>query len=473
MSQTRKIRDPVHGFIEINGRECDLVDMPLFQRLRGIRQLAMAYLVYPGALHTRFDHSLGVLYVAGRLCQKLEIDPDHTRIVRLSALLHDIGHGPFSHVSEDIINSLPTAEISPGEKAHEVITRKIILEQKDFAILGSKDREEIAELLHKGHEERIHRDILVGPLDADKQDYLLRDSYFCGVRYGVYDIDQLHNTLRSESDGEETILMIDPDGVHALEQFVLAKYYLTTQVYRHKVRLITDKMLMRAIQLGINEDRLPFLEKLYRYEPSREYISNYLEWNDQKLTIELLKPEHEATYAGGIFRRLRDRRLFKRIFKQSLAALPSPIPVALPEKFSKLQGELEQVIAEELQKIQGVSIDPHYVILNLFSIESVRTYSLNSEGAIMVCKRPQPAFFEEESTLFRSIDVGMKEEFLECYAPVSYEGQTQKRELLNRMQESVINLIGKKLSPASRPWKNSEMSCRTMLSNRLRKIRWP
>lgn len=453
MSQIRKIRDPVHGFIEIIGRECDLLDLPGFQRLRRIHQLAMAYLVYPGAQHSRFDHSLGVLHIAGRLCAALGIDSDHTRIIRLAALLHDVGHGPFSHVSEAIIDCLGETGTAK-EKAHELLTQKIILEDPNVAIvLSTKDREEISALLSKGHDQRIHRDILVGPLDADKQDYLLRDSYFCGVRYGLYDIDQLHNTLRAEADGEDTILIVDADGVHALEQFVLAKYYLTTQVYRHKVRLITDSMLMRAISLGIEADKVPFLERLFRYEQTSEFISNYLAWDDERMTVELLKQDYEGTHVGKLFRSLVDRRLFKRIFSRSLGDLPSPISIALPENFSKMQNELESLIAEELGKSQGRAIDPKHVILNLFNIDSVRTLSRNSEGAIMVFKRPKPASFEEESTLFRSIDESLKEEFLECYAPVSYKDVKAREELLHKIDEFVIKVLEERLQsqPKSEP----------------------
>ncbi len=126
MSSERNIRDPIHGFITVQGRELDVLDTPLFQRLRRIHQLAMARLVYPGALHTRFDHTLGVLHVAGRLCQQLNIDRHHTNIIRLAALLHDIGHGPFSHVSESILTQISSDTLAEkaGKKVkiHELIT---------------------------------------------------------------------------------------------------------------------------------------------------------------------------------------------------------------------------------------------------------------------------------------------------------------------------------------------------------------
>ncbi len=282
--------------------------MPL-QRLRGVRQLAMAHLVYPGALHTRFDHTLDVLHVAGRLCEALDVEDEAAGTIRFAALLHDVGHGPFSHVSEQILDDLARLAASPiatrTDKIHEQITQRIILRHEALSnALSTRDRGDVARLLKSGLGCQLYRDIISGPLDADKQDYLLRDSYFCGVRYGVYDIDRLHNSLCRSSDGGDDFLAVESDGVHALEQFVLAKYYLTTQVYRHKVRLITDHMLIRAITVGVRDDKLDFLQGLFLYSEADDYLENYLGWDDQRLTVRLLSPDCERTFAGQFFRRL-------------------------------------------------------------------------------------------------------------------------------------------------------------------------
>ncbi|HEY5705276.1 MAG TPA: HD domain-containing protein [Terrimicrobiaceae bacterium] len=358
MSQAREVRDPIHGFIRLRGRECDLVDTPVFQRLRRVHQLAMAFMVYPGALHTRFDHTLGVTEVAGRMCERLRVDDDHTRVVRLAALLHDLGHGPFSHVSESVLDALsePGLEKAAGkkEKIHEMITQKIILQHPQLSpALSQRDREEVMQLLKSGMNERIHRDIISGPLDADKQDYLLRDSRFCGVTYGLYDIDQLHQTLCGGRENSDCRLMVTENGVHALEQFVLAKYYLTTQVYRHKVRLITDQMLVRAIRLAVEVDKIKPLDALYRYRDTDEYISNYLDWDDQRLTVELLKPEYENSKSGGMFRRLVNRQLWKLVFRIPIGHQQfegSLVQTALPEEFPQIRDDLEKEVATELSK---------------------------------------------------------------------------------------------------------------------------
>ncbi|WP_073167029.1 HD domain-containing protein [Desulfofundulus australicus] len=211
-------------------------------------------LVYPGAVHTRFEHSLGVMHLAGEIAQRFLSDQEEIRLVRLAGLLHDLGHGPFSHVSEDLLDKFCDREkiqVPEETQPHELVTWGIIMCNAELGKkLSDRDREAIISLLSGTRGDRLLKDIVSGPLDADKQDYLLRDSYYCGVRYGVYDLDRLLETLEVIDDGNERVLAISEDGVHALEQFVLAKYYMNTQVYRHRVRLITDAMLVRAIEPG-------------------------------------------------------------------------------------------------------------------------------------------------------------------------------------------------------------------------------
>jgi uncharacterized protein len=270
MSPELEIRDPIHGFIYREPTEQGIIDTRVFQRLRRLRQLAFAYLVYPGAVHTRFDHSLGAFHVACRLAEQLRLDPEECRLVRLAALLHDIGHGPFSHVSEPILERHANKEkvkLGPKQQVHELVTAQILRTDKELAQwILEKDREKIIAILEGKSGYSVLHDVVSGPLDADKQDYLLRDSYFCGVKYGVYDIDFLISSLRLHSDAEDKYLAISPNGIYALEQFVLAKYYMKTQVYHHRIRLITDEMVERAISLGIEKDGIPWLKDLYGYD---------------------------------------------------------------------------------------------------------------------------------------------------------------------------------------------------------------
>ena len=259
MLDNLEIRDPVHGFIYRDSHEREIIDTKIFQRLRSLHQLALAYFVYPGATHTRFDHSLGAFHVAGGLAKALRLSDSDRRLVRLASLLHDIGHGPFSHVSEPILkkHASPSALGEREEsKIHEMISAKIIMENEELRRhLGDTEREKIVGLLAGTFGDTYLHEIVSGPIDSDKQDYLLRDSHFTGVKYGIYDQERLRNTLCIHEDNEDRVLAISIDGLHTLEQFVLAKYYMTTQVYRHRIRLITDQMIERGISLGIENHR--------------------------------------------------------------------------------------------------------------------------------------------------------------------------------------------------------------------------
>lgn len=200
MHSQLELRDPIHGFIQRSDLEARVIDTSVFQRLRGIKQLALANLVYPGANHTRFDHSIGVMHVAGRLALQLlgAESTEKIQLVRLTALLHDVGHGPFSHVAEKILDeSFDTGKVKPEnrEKIHELIACQIIESNQELAEhLGSAVKEQIIKALKGVEADALIKGIVSGPLDADKQDYLLRDSYFCGVKYGVFDLERLIGT---------------------------------------------------------------------------------------------------------------------------------------------------------------------------------------------------------------------------------------------------------------------------------------
>ncbi len=450
MGREFRLRDPVHDFIQLREIEVKLIAAPLYQRLRAIRQLALASLVYPGALHTRFDHSLGVCHVAGLLAEHVGLSDDEVELVRLAALLHDIGHGPFSHVSESLLDWYVVAELfkpnQKREKIHELITAYYIRNDPDIKRLVSDERrDQVVRLLAEGHGQPALRAIVSGPLDADKQDYLLRDSYFCGVTYGLFDIHQFHRSLVLSGPDHEKELMIDPDGVHAVEQYVLAKYYLTTNVYRHRVRLITDQMLIRAIRLGIDEEGDAELTRLYRFDGSDEFFENYRGWDDARFL---------STYGTGpvsacreLVDRLRKRRLLKRVFGEKLGDFARP---ELREALTKVEtkaratdrGELECAIAKEIEKVIRQKIDPRLLIIHVYTIKSVRVSSRNDEASIMVARVGQtPVPFEEESALFRSINEGYTEGFVEVYAPVTWETATDRKRMRERLYVPIRSCI--------------------------------
>lgn len=390
-ARSYEIRDPIHGLIQLTQKELDLINTKAFQRLRRIRQLAMAFLVYPGTLHTRFDHSIGVMHIAGRICNRLkqfsDIDVECDQ-VRLAALLHDIGHGPFSHVSEHLLDKyVPKDGRSTVEKIHERVTVDIIRNDSEIgAVLSDTERQFIIEMIEGKTTRDFQRDIISSDLDADKMDYLLRDSYFAGVKYGTYDLEKIIESCRVHRKG----LAISDEGIHALEQLLLAKHHMTQQVYRHRVRLISDSMIVRGIELAIREGSQD-LDQLYRYDGTSEFIRKYMEYHDERL-IDLLKQCCQDK-ARNIFERLYERRLFKMIGELSLKDVKNPIDKRrLHQADDKHKRKWEEGIAKHLK------IDADYVIVNKFQIQNPnyggQGYSLDPE-AIMI--------FDEKQSDLRSL----------------------------------------------------------------------
>jgi HD superfamily phosphohydrolase len=444
-----RVRDPVHNFITLREKQVRLVGTRALQRLRGIRQLALANLVYPGALHTRFDHTLGVTHVAGLMAAALELDSDQVRLVQEAALLHDIGHGPFSHVSESALERYADRTKLPPdqtrEKIHEIITTHMIRTDRDIVrILGQESCDQVAKLLGEGHGQPALKSIISGPLDADKQDYLLRDSRFCGVQYGVFDIHQLHRSLVLVGRADEEELMIKPDGIHAAEQFVLAKYYLTTNVYRHKVRLITDQMIVRAIILGIERDNNDDLRRLYTFDGSDTFVGNYLTWDDARF-MQTFVSERTPSSCGQMLARLRERRLLKRVFVARVKDLRADIREIVTgisrRERDALRSAIEKGIAEELHAQTGHPIDPDFVIVHAFDIKSVRETSRNEEEGILIATSPEPKPFLNESTLFASINEGYVDQFVEVYVPVAWDTMADKKKLCRECHEPIKQII--------------------------------
>lgn len=310
-----QFRDPVHGFIIISEDEQKIVDSAPFQRLRNIRQLATTYLVYHGAEHTRFGHSIGVMHLVTRVFDSVvsntpnlfRDDPQeneaiiiwYRQILRLIALTHDLGHAPFSHATEDLF---------PRNLEHEHYTKKIIEEtviSRYIDQIGEKLQKELAEKLQTspddliekykirpitsqliwmiyGEKPRINDAEYIWPdfvflksfmdseLDCDKMDYLLRDSLFCGVTYGKYDLDRFISTLTVYKNKSENVMLlaINSGGIQAFEEFVLARYFMFIQVYFHKTRRYFDRLLIEGLKEILPNGKFP------------EEVDDYLKWDD-------------------------------------------------------------------------------------------------------------------------------------------------------------------------------------------------
>ena len=248
------IRDPVHGFVRADPLEAALINSAPVQRLRFIHQLGFTFLVFPGAEHSRFGHVIGAMHLAGRvydaLCSKSEgllpsgAQAPERRLTRAAALLHDLGHAPFSHSAEDLF---------AGGIDHEEMTRRLLDSPEIEAIFAAHGNgigtADVRRLLQGGGTptERLLAKSVSGELDVDKMDYLLRDGLFCGVRYGTYDLERLLDTMLPIADPEtgEWGIGVDEGGVHALEALVMARYYMFTQVYFNATG--------KALELHLNE----------------------------------------------------------------------------------------------------------------------------------------------------------------------------------------------------------------------------
>jgi HD superfamily phosphohydrolase len=446
MRQRLEVRDPIHGFVYREPEERDVMDTRIFQRLRRLKQLALASLVYPGATHSRFEHSVGAFHLAGKIASALDVDPSETRLLKLAALLHDIGHGPFSHVAEPILKK-HSAKEKLGEqiaesKVHELISWQIISTNKELArLISDQHREQIVGLLKGTWGHSYLQEVVSGPVDADKQDYLLRDSLFSGVKYGVYDQERLSNTLLIHDDNDDRFLAISIDGIHALEQFVLAKYYMTTQVYRHKIRLITDQMIERGISLGIEEDEVDWLRALYSFDGSPEYVEHYLQWSDDRLVNEILSPTTQDGYAKRFFTRLYNRELFKCIFDVDQNDFPDPNVRNFVFGDSKdFYKPLEKTVAEQFK------FDSNEVIAYTIRFDS----AARTESEIPVIHRMKTTVFHDESTLFKSVDQKIREQRFHIYAPIKYQDEKDKKKRLREFKNGILEMIGRMADPQTK-----------------------
>lgn len=293
---THRFRDPIHSFIEVNEIEIKIIDSPPFQRLRNIKQLALTNLVFHGAEHTRFGHSLGVMHLVTRAFRTV-INKNHSflseekkewyeQILRLIALVHDLGHAPFSHASEALL---------PAKLKHEDFTEKIIRETciADYIReIGSKYVKKYGaeynitpELIcdiYGGREAGENsefvflRSFIDSELDCDKMDYLLRDSHFCGVNYGRFDVERLISCFMVDLQEGIPRLAIEDGGVQAFEEFVLARYFMFVQVYFHRTRRFFDIILLEALKQILPNGTYPGL------------TNEYVKWDDNRV-IQLMK----------------------------------------------------------------------------------------------------------------------------------------------------------------------------------------
>ena len=326
MEGIKFIRDSLYGNIEVDGIFLELMETPEIQRLHGIKQLGLTYLVYPGANHTRLEHSLGTSYIARKMAKALGIDAMQAGV---AALLHDIGHGPFSHTLEYLMHE----RIG---KDHMDITREMILGKtllsdceyettiKEILSKYGMDARKIADAIAgKGEISKI----IHGTLDADQIDYLMRDAYYTGVAYGVIDSDRIIQTMKLYNKD----IVFERKGVTALESMLVARSLMYSSVYLHKTVRIAELMLVKAVERALSFD--------------------FSLMNDAEL-IENLK--RMGGYQEDIITRIKYRRLFKKVIAKSFSQLNE----REREQISQIDSrEIEEKISKKIGKEGYVIVD--------------------------------------------------------------------------------------------------------------------
>ncbi|CAD2080518.1 HD domain-containing protein [Jeotgalicoccus coquinae] len=242
LQEEKVFKDPVHRYVHVRDQVIwDLVKTKEFQRLRRIKQLGTLYLAFHSAEHSRFNHSLGVYEIVRRMIENFEEYPEwdsDDRLLALSAaLLHDLGHGPFSHTFEDIFHT-----------DHEEYTKKIILEETEVNAVLSKVSpdfpREVAEVINKTHPNKLVISMISSQIDADRMDYLQRDSFYTGVSYGNFDMERILRVMRPSKDE----VLIKESGMHAVEDYLMSRYQMYWQVYFHPVSRGGEVMLNLVMQ---------------------------------------------------------------------------------------------------------------------------------------------------------------------------------------------------------------------------------
>ena len=329
MSPLEVVRDPLWNNIRLEPEALELLDTPSIQRLRYVRQLGHAFLVYPGATHTRFEHALGAYHLARRALIHLEeaghpFDaPDALRL-RLAALLHDIGHYPFSHALEEA-----------GFPSHEALAERHLTRRDLAGALERYDQppQKLLALI-RGQTKEPLAGLVCGSVDVDKLDYLSRDAWMCGVPYGVIDVDRLLSSLTlAPGPSGRVSLALHEKGLAALESLLFARYQMYRNVYWHHAVRAATAMFKRLVRQAIRDGRLR--------------VEDVAVATDDGLIHELQRDD-----ATGLARALRERRLAKRALDLPATELPADIadwPAADPD----LTEQVEDRLAREVGAAPG------------------------------------------------------------------------------------------------------------------------
>ena len=314
LSEEKVFKDPVHRYVHVRDRVIwDLIGTREFQRLRRIRQLGTTYLTFHGAEHSRLNHSLGVYEIVRRIIDdgfdgRPDWHPENRLLCLCAALLHDLGHGPFSHSFEKVFHL-----------DHEDFTQAIILGKTEVnAVLRNVHKDcpkHVAEVIAKTYKNKLVVSLISSQIDADRMDYLLRDAYFTGVSYGNFDMERILRVMRPREDQ----VVIKSSGMHAVEDYIMSRYQMYWQVYFHPVtrsaEVILTKILHRAKQLY--EENYTFKHDpihFYSLFQDKLELEDYIKLDEAVIMFYFQAwEEEEDSIISDLCRRFMNRNLFKYV----------------------------------------------------------------------------------------------------------------------------------------------------------------
>lgn len=398
----RSYLDPIHQDIVLDRSKpserlvIDLIDTPEFQRMRRIHQLGVSYFTFQGAEGSRFTHSVGVMYVASKMTDLLaEQTPSAAEmkpLIAATALLHDIGHGPYSHVTEKIVG------YDHEDWSCRIITGDTVVNK----VLSSFDRSlpgSIAAVLKKTYEPHWISHMVSSQLDCDRFDYLLRDSYMTGTTYGSFALQRILSSLEIDEDSDRIVVSGDK-GQIAVEDYLFARYSMYAQVYYHKknlaARALLKKLVKRARQLG---DKVCFMD-----DPTRQWltgkdisVADYLELDDVQMTYHIKRwlkdPDPVLSDLAGRF-------IHRKLFKASR------LPALERQAVEEIRSKAGRAVSE-------LGLDPeYYLALETTGIRPYDYYRPDSDSPqtnIMV--RTEDGTVHELSTLSTTVEALVKGNF--------------------------------------------------------------
>jgi len=298
------IVDPIHDFIRVYDHELKIIDTPIFQRLRRIRQLSGAHLTYPAAQHTRFEHSLGVMHITSQAGQALNekgiLKSYDIEVLRLAGLLHDIGHGPFSHLFEEVIQQ--------KKFSHEDFGKEIILKSEigDSLSKNGYDKKLITKVAFGDSKLQYMNEIISGALSADMMDYLLRDGYFTGAEHAQID----HKRITQSLDVHQKKLALERSALYSFESMMHSRYQMFKAVYFHKTVRAAEVMLLEALRLS--DDEFGF---------TSFNINEYVKLTDEYVLSTLISSKSSKLKRARQFAEdYQNRKLLKCVFERILTS---------------------------------------------------------------------------------------------------------------------------------------------------------